>query len=70
MSKIVFLFLNENICCGCSLEAPRRGPSEYPQHKFSSRNMKNIDTFLLKKVPYQELCTVCLTFLVNLYESI
>ena len=23
---------------------------------FSSRNKKNIDTFWLKKVPYQELC--------------
>ena len=40
---ISFLFLNENICCGCSLEAPRRGASnEYPQHMFSSRNKKNI----------------------------
>ena len=34
---ISFLFLDENICCGCSLEAPRRGASnEYPQHMFSS----------------------------------
>ena len=29
--------------------------NEYPQHMFLSRNKKNIDTFLLKKVPYQEL---------------
>ena len=29
---------------------PRRGASnEYPQHKFLSRNKKNIDTFWLKK---------------------
>ena len=49
-------FLHKNICCGYSLEAPRRGTSkEYPQHMFSSRNKKNIDTFWLKKVPYQEL---------------
>ena len=34
-----FLFLDENICCGYSLEAPPRGASnEYPQHIFSSRN--------------------------------
>ena len=34
--SIFFLFLNENICCGYSLEAPRRGASnEYPQHMFS-----------------------------------
>ena len=33
--NIFFLFLNENICCGYSLEAPRRGASnEYPQHVF------------------------------------
>ena len=40
-----------------SLEVPHRGTSnEYPQHMFSSRNKKNIGTFWLKKVPYQELC--------------
>ena len=39
---ISLLFLNKNICCGYSLEAPRRGASnEYPQHMFSSRNKKN-----------------------------
>ena len=33
-----------------SLEAPRRGASnEYPQHIFSWRNKKNINTFGLKK---------------------
>ena len=46
--EIVFLFLYKNICCGYSLEAPRRGTSnEYPQHMFLSRNKKNIDTFWL-----------------------
>ena len=40
---ISFLFLHENICCGYSLEAPRRGASnEYPQHMFLRRNKKNI----------------------------
>ena len=40
---IFFLFLHENICCGYSLEAPRRGTSdEYPQHMFLWRNKKNI----------------------------
>ena len=40
-----------------SLEVPHRGTSnEYPQHTFSSRNKKNINTFWLKKAPYQELC--------------
>ena len=39
---ISFLFLHENIHCGYSLEAPRRGASnEYPQHMFSWRNKKN-----------------------------
>ena len=41
--SIFFLFLNENICCGYSLEAPCRGASnEYPQHMFSSKNKKTI----------------------------
>ena len=54
--EIVFLFLDKYICCGYSLEAPRGGASnEYPQHMYSSRNKKNIDTFWLKKAPYQEL---------------
>ena len=38
-----FLFLNENIYCGYSLEVPRWGTTnEYPQHMFSLRNKKNI----------------------------
>ena len=56
---IVFLFLNDNIhvCCGYSLEGPGQGTSnEYPQHIFSLRNKKNIESFWLKKkVPYHEL---------------
>ena len=52
-----FLISPQNVCCGYSLEAPRQGTSnEYLQHMFSSRNKKNIATFWLKKVPYQELC--------------
>ena len=39
--RIFLLFLKENICCGYSLEAPRRGASnEYPQHIFLLRNNK------------------------------
>ena len=39
---IFFLFLKENIRCGYSLEAPRRGASnENPQHMFSWRSTKN-----------------------------
>ena len=46
-----FLFLEENICCGYSLEVPHQGASnEYPQHMFSLRNKKylsyNLDTLL------------------------
>ena len=53
----VFLFLDENICCGYSLEVPHWGTSyEYPQHMFLSRNKKNMASFWLKKAPYQELC--------------
>ena len=43
---------HKNICYGYSLEAPHRGTSnEYPQHIFSWRNKKNINTFGLKKAP-------------------
>ena len=45
---IFFLFLQENICCGHSLEAPHRGASnEYPQHMFSCRNKKLFTWYLL-----------------------
>ena len=50
MHIIVFLFLDEYICCGYSLEAPRRGSSnEYPQHMFSLRNKNDISIFRMKK---------------------
>ena len=50
---IFFLFLHENICCGYSLEAPRRGASnDHPQHMFSWRNKKDISIFRTKKAPY------------------
>ena len=46
MWKIFFLFLYENIHCGYSLEAPRRGASnEYPQCMVSLRNKKIINSF-------------------------
>ena len=48
-----FLFLHKNICCGYSLEVPQRGTSnEYPQHTFSWRNKKNINTVLSENAPY------------------
>ena len=38
------------MCCGYSLEMPRCGISNvYPQHMFSWRCKKNINTFVLKK---------------------
>ena len=51
------LFLYENICCGYSLEAPRRGASiEYPQHLFLLRNKNDISIFRMKKASYLLLC--------------
>ena len=45
-----FLFLLENICCGYSLEVPRRGASnEYPQQMISWRNKKDISIFRMEK---------------------
>ena len=55
---IFFLFLDENICCGYSLEAPRRGASnEYPEHMFSLKNKKHISIFQMKKASYLLLWT-------------
>ena len=46
---ISFLFLQQNICCGYSLEVPHWGTSdEYPQHMLLWRN-KDIHTFWLEK---------------------
>ena len=44
-----FLFLYKNICCGYSLEAPRRGASnEYPQHMFLWRTGENYPRIIIK----------------------
>ena len=41
--SIFFLFLEENIHCGYSLEVPLQGASnEYPQHMFSLRNKNTV----------------------------
>ena len=43
-----FLFLLQNIDCGCSLEPPRRGGSNvYPQSMFCAKIRKNIKKFLV-----------------------
>ena len=53
----IFLISPQKICCGYSLEAPRRGASnEYLQHMFSCRNKKDIRIFRMKKAPYLLLC--------------
>ena len=56
------LFFHENIRCGYSLEVPHGGASnEYPQHNFSWRNKKNINSFRLKNVSYLEIWSIILT---------
>ena len=41
--------LYKNLCCGCSLESPRRGDSnEYPQHRFLLRNKQNYHLIIIK----------------------
>ena len=40
----IFLFINFNMCFGCSKEpSHRHGSFEYPQHMFWLRNKKNND---------------------------
>ena len=70
--KLFFLFLHENVCCGYSLEVPRRGASnEYPQHMFSCRIKKNINTFWLKKkAPNLELRNYILHYLYVEQQSV
>ena len=39
--KIIFLFLNLNICCGCSKEPSQRdGSFEHPKHKLKLMGKK------------------------------
>ena len=41
--------LHKNICCGYSLESPRRGDSnEYPQHMLLWRNKQNYHLIITK----------------------
>ena len=64
---VSFLFLHENVCCGYSLEAPRRGASnEYPQHMFPWRNKKNIMCIPPLICSYVEVPQVCTLALNNL----
>ena len=55
-AKIIFANLPKNLCCGCSLESPRRGDSnEHPQHRFLGRNKQNyhsITSNIIKYAPY------------------
>ena len=47
--EYIFLFLNENISCRYSLEAPRRGASNgYPQHMFLRRTGENYPRIITK----------------------
>ena len=57
---IIFLwFLHENICCGYSLEVPRRGASnEYHNICFCGEIRKISAFFGWKKVPYLLLCLI------------
>ena len=63
-SRMFFLFLYKNICCGYSLEAPRRGASnEYPQHTFLWRIRENYLGIIVK---YTSLTTPLTVFLLYL----
>ena len=51
------LFLDRNICCGYSLESPRRGDSnEYPQHMFLWRTIKSCSLIIIRYPPYLFYC--------------
>ena len=47
--KLFFLFLNQNICCGCSKEPSRRDNSfEHPKHMYKLMDKKIITLLPLK----------------------
>ena len=51
--EIILLFLQKHICCGYSLELPRRGNSnEYPHHMFLWRTIENYPLIIIKYPPY------------------
>ena len=58
---IVFLFLNENICCGYSLEVPRRGAS-HEQYRFTWRIKKNEYFWIAKRMLSRAIIRVYLYF--------
>ena len=65
-----FLITRQKHMLWYSLEAPHRGASnEYPQHKFLSRNNKNIDIFWRKKAPYHELRWIMLLTVFDLITA-
>ena len=68
---IFFLFLHENICCGHSLEAPRRGTSNEYHNICFCREMRKISVVLwMKKVPYLLLWTVTIILAMSLQVSL
>ena len=61
------LFLHKNLCCGCSLESPRRGNSkEHPQHRFgeaflmSTHNIGFYEDVTKLSFNYYQICTLTL----------
>ena len=57
---IICLFLHKKLCCGCSLELPRRGDSnEHPQHRFYEDLTKiilELSSNIIKYAPYFFCC--------------
>ena len=65
------LFLHKNLCCGCSLESPRRGDSnEHPQHWFLWRFDKNYVSIIIKYAPYFFCCVWPTLFLLNVLTAL
>ena len=69
--SISFLFLEEYICCGYSLEAPHGGASnEYPQNMFSSRNKKTVN-FQISFIGWTNgFCTILVHYLPELKKAV
>ena len=64
------LFLHKKICCGYSLESPRRGDSnEYQQHMFLLRSDENYPLIIIKYPSYLLCCNLPPSLLAGLGMS-
>ena len=62
--KIIFLFLDQNICCGCSKEPSQwDGSFEHPKHTFKLTDVKIITIFHSQNLPSGQKWKYCVALI-------